>query len=254
MCQRRGRDHTLERRNNVCACKFATARSNRRRRRRQRCGKDCARGGGDRRQSERDRWSVTKTKRQCTKFPDRVPGMGETVDDHRQPGNPSILYSVFWTVANPPCSDFHPSHHHVHPMRRKVAYVACLDHYGLWMGSSFDAPSNRHFSLFILGQKFHHWMAIFALAPPRVWFCNKHSTIHMHLGKPFSKLLLMATSLDTPASTPSKLMQDSCVRQYTSCKAVVHYQEARRNAKKCFSRGSGSHCGRGEDRILRRKL
>ena len=51
--------------------------------------------GGDRRQSERDRWSVTKTKRQCTKFPDRVPGMGETVDDHRQPGNPSILYSVF---------------------------------------------------------------------------------------------------------------------------------------------------------------
>ena len=51
--------------------------------------------GGDRRQSERDRRSVTKTKRQCTKFPDRVPGMGETVDDHRQPGNPSILYSVF---------------------------------------------------------------------------------------------------------------------------------------------------------------
>ena len=54
-----------------------------------------AQRGGDRRQSERDRWSVTKTKRQCTKFPDRVPGMGETVDDHRQPGNPSILYSVF---------------------------------------------------------------------------------------------------------------------------------------------------------------
>ena len=133
-------------------------------------------GGGDRRQSERDRRSVTKTKRQCTKFPDRVPGMGETVDDHRQPGNPSILYSVFWPVANPPCSDFHPSHHHVHPMRRKVAYVACLDHYGLWMGSSFDGPSHRHFSLFILGQKFHSWMAIFALAPPRVWFCNKHST------------------------------------------------------------------------------
>ena len=174
VCQRRGRDHTLERRNNVCACKFATARSNRRRRRRQRCGKDCARGGGDRRQSERDRWSVTKTKRQCTKFPDRVPGMGETVDDHRQPGNPSILYSVFWTVANPPCSDFHPSHHHVHPMRRKVAYVACLDHYGLWMGSSFDGRSNRHFSYwaknFTLEWQFSHWPLLecgFAISTPQ---------------------------------------------------------------------------------------
>ena len=63
----------------------------------------------------------------------------------------------------------------------------------------------------------------------------------MHLGKPFSKLLLMATSLDTPASTPSKLMQDSCVRQYTSCKAVVHYQEAKRNAKKKLFKGVQAH-------------
>ena len=89
------------------------------------------------------------------------------------------LYSLFCILTSGKPPRVLISIHHITtstPKRRKVGYVACLDHYGLWMGSSFDAPSNRHFSLFILGQKYHSWMVIFALAPPRVWFCNKHST------------------------------------------------------------------------------